>query len=104
MMLEYESLTKWPAHNTASVTLSRFCITAVEVRSLTVCRSRLSCLRSHLMPRDFDKVIEDRLRKRIGLPSDFRMPLDSEHELIFAFVYHCFDHTIRRPCDGLEVS
>src|SRR5262249_46810798 len=48
------------------------------------------------LPSRFNKFFEDGLRKLIFLPSDFRVPLHAENEMILARVDDRFDDPVRR--------
>src|SRR5262249_31454294 len=51
-----------------------------------------------------DEAVEDRLRERIPLPSHFRVPLDTEHEMIGSCVDYRFDYAVVGPRYCLEIA
>src|SRR5207247_6026281 len=59
--------------------------------------------RGHPLPRNGDEVVKQGLRQQVILPADFRMPLDSEDELIGSSVDDRFDYPVGRPGNRLEV-
>jgi len=116
--LEYESLTKCPAHKAA---IARLLIVAVIEDLVKQSASRMvqSCERANLKScilssgrselsglrvpgGQCDEVCEYGSRETIAFPCDFRVPLHAENELSGPGIDDCFDDGIGGPGNWLE--